>query len=62
MQGDTKMTVGFNRREPVDPSKIYAKPKVVKEFQKSNRMDYFNKLKWFDDRIALEFAKNFQHS
>jgi hypothetical protein len=52
---------GFNRREPIEPSKIYDNPEIVEIFQRSHWMGYFERLRGFDDEISLEFALNFQN-
>jgi hypothetical protein len=54
------MGARFNRREPTKPSKIYDNPGIIDDFRRSQWLGYFERLRGFDDEIALEFALNFQ--
>jgi hypothetical protein len=58
---ELKMGVGFNRREPTYPSKVYRNPKVVENFQDNNWLVYFDRLRGYDNEISLELAMNFQN-
>jgi hypothetical protein len=51
----------FNKREPIEPSKIYEKPGVVEIFQRSHWLGYFDRLRGYDDEISLDFSLNFQN-
>lgn len=52
---------GFNKRGHIDTSRVYNNLEVVEIFQQSNWLVYFDKLQGYDDKVALEFALNFQN-
>jgi hypothetical protein len=53
------MGAGFNRREPTNPSKVYNNPEVMDIFQDNIWPLYFDRLRGYDDEIALEFSMKF---
>jgi hypothetical protein len=53
------MGIGFNRREPTKPSKVYESHELVEIFHRSQWFGYFDRLRGYDDEISLEFALNF---
>jgi hypothetical protein len=55
------MGVGFKRREPTKPSRVYDNPEIVEIFQRCNWLGYFERLRGYDDEVAIEFAQNFHN-
>jgi hypothetical protein len=55
------MGVGFKKREPIKPSRVYDNPKILEIFQKCNWLGYFERLRGYDDEVAMEFSLNFQN-
>jgi len=47
---------GFNRREPINTSRIHLHPPVVDIFRRHHWLGFFEFLKGYDDDITCEFS------
>jgi len=54
------MGIGFKRREPINPSRVYDNTEIVEFFQKCDWMGYFEGHKGFYDEVSMDFSLYFQ--
>lgn len=52
---------GFNRREPIDTLIIHQNLEVRDNLKKFNWLGFFERLRGYDDEIALDCNLNLQH-
>lgn len=50
------MVVGFNRREPIDYTRIYQHPQIRDIFTNHQQMNFFQEIKGYNDEITHEFV------
>jgi len=50
------MIGGFNRREPIETSRIDLHPSLVEIFLRHNWLGFFELLRGYDDDVAQEFS------
>ena len=55
------MGIGFKWREPTKPSKVYDNPEILEIFHSCNWLGYFERLKVYDDEVAIDFSHNFHN-
>jgi hypothetical protein len=55
------MGVGFKRRVPIKPSRVYDNPEIIEIFHRCNFLGYFERLKGYNDEVAIEFSHNFHN-
>jgi len=53
------MGVGFKKRELAEPSRVYDNLDILEIFQKCYWMGYFERIRGYDDEMAMEFSLNF---
>jgi hypothetical protein len=51
----------FKRRETTKPSRVYENPEIVEIFHICDWLGYFERIKGYDDEVAIEFDKNCQN-
>lgn len=53
---------GLNTREPIDTNRLHQNPKVLTIMENFQWLGFFQKLVWFDDEMAMQFAMNLQNT